>query len=186
MTQYQYSSLSPGPDNTRLLRLMPHENKCVPIECELFNYSLQDSNKGIHLYDALSYVWGSSEKPRSIFINQHELAITENLHAALLRLRDKNLERILWVDAVCINQADLQERAYQVRSMGKIYSKGSRVIVWLGEAADNSDQALEAIRVAVEKPAVDPSNREKQQTVLALLQRPWFRRIWVGDQRSII
>jgi len=137
---------------------MPHENESSPIECELFHYSLQDSSRGIHLYDALSYVWGSSEKRRSIFINKHELAVTENLHAALSHLRDKNLERILWVDAICINQADIQERSYQVRSMGKIYSKGSRVIVWLGEAVDNSDQALEAIRVAVENPVEDPAN----------------------------
>jgi len=60
------------------------------------------------------------------------------------------------------------------------------VIVWLGEAADKSDQALEAVRIAIEDLATNSSNKETQQAVLALLQRPWFRRIWVGDQCSII
>ncbi|KAF2179629.1 hypothetical protein K469DRAFT_445166, partial [Zopfia rhizophila CBS 207.26] len=52
-------------------------------------------------------------------------------------------------------------------------------LVWLGEAADNSDQALEEIRVAGSKRATNSSIHEIiQPAVLALFQRPWFRRIW--------
>ncbi|KAK3949482.1 hypothetical protein QBC32DRAFT_266659 [Pseudoneurospora amorphoporcata] len=54
--------------------------------------------------------------------------------------------------------------------MAKIYAKASRVIVWLGEEAAGSDQALEEIRIAAE---------DNKAGILALLQRPWFRRIWV-------
>ena len=67
------------------------------------------------------------------------------------------------------------------RSMAKVYGKASRVIIWLGERANNSNVALEAIRAAG-KPT-NTSNKEMiQQAILPLLQRPWFRRIWVRQQ----
>lgn len=180
MSQYRYKPLPPGPGSTRLLRLLPNEDETAPIECQLFDYSLQGSSKWTHLYEALSYVWGGSDRPCSISIDKHDLPVTANLHAALSQLRDRSIERIIWVDAICINQADLQERGHQVQSMAEIYSKAIRVIVWLGEAADNSDQALEGICVAAEKRSLKSMNRESiLQAILALLQRTWFRRIWV-------
>ena len=77
------------------------------------------------------------DKPRFVSIDKHDLPVTASLHAALLRLRNRSIERIIWVDAVCINQQDLKEREQQVHSMAKIYGKAKRVIVWLGEAAGN-------------------------------------------------
>jgi hypothetical protein len=169
---------------------MPHEDETAPIQCQLFDYSLQESGKGTHLYEALSSVWGDSDKPQYISMGKLELPITVNFHAALSRLRDRSIERIIWVDAICISQANVPERNYQVQLMAKIYSKASRVIAWLGETADDSDRALEAIRVAAEKQSVSASSNEtnqtiqqaSQQAILALLQRLWFRRIWVREQ----
>ncbi|OCL03806.1 HET-domain-containing protein, partial [Glonium stellatum] len=167
----------------RLLRLMPLENESTEgaeIQCELLEYSLQDPNKGTHLYEALSYTWGSSEKPRSVSIKGQNLAVTENLYTALLRLRDRSFERIIWIDAVCINQENLKEQGHQVQLMAEIYSKAIRVLVWLGETADNSDTAMERIRIAAENESTDSlNNKIIQQAIFALLQRPWFRRIWV-------
>ena len=178
MSQYCYSPLSRKPDSIRLLRLMPNKNDTADIRCKLFKYTLRESDKATHLYEALSYVWGGSDKPKSIFIDNRYLAVTLNLHAALLRLRDRDIPRTIWVDAVCINQEDKQEKEHQIQSMAKIYANASRVIVWLGERANNSDVALEAIRAAG-KPT-NTSNKEMiQQAILPLLQRPWFRRIWV-------
>jgi hypothetical protein len=111
------------------------------------------------------------------------LPVTTNLHAALSRLRDHSFERIIWVDAVCINQADLQERGHQVQSMAKIYRTANCVIIWLGETAKDSDRALEEIRVAAGEESTNSLNsKASQQAILALLQRPWFRRIWVREQ----
>ncbi|KAF2188764.1 HET-domain-containing protein [Zopfia rhizophila CBS 207.26] len=180
MSWYHYSSLLPGPDSIRLLRLMPHEDDAARIQCELFDYSLHESGKGTHMFEALSYVWGDPDKPLFISIGEHDLPVTTNLHAALSRLRDRSFERIIWVDAICINQEDLQERSRQVQLVAKIYSKANRVIVWLGETADNSDRALEEIRIAADEEYTNSSNSETiQQAIFALLQRPWFRRIWV-------
>ncbi|KAH6699918.1 heterokaryon incompatibility protein-domain-containing protein, partial [Leptodontidium sp. MPI-SDFR-AT-0119] len=183
MSQYHYSSLSLGPDCIRLLRLMPHKNESTErteIQCELFEYSLHNPGKGTHLYEALSYTWGGSDKPRSISIDKQNLDVTENLHAALLRLRDRSLERVLWIDAICINQENLKEQGQQVRLMAKIYSKATRVLVWLGETAENSDTALERMRIAADNGSPDSlDDKTIQQAILALLQRPWFQRIWV-------
>lgn len=181
MSQYRYSLPSLGSDNIRLLHLMPNKDETARIQCQICNYPLQKSDNGTHLYEALSYVWGGSEKPRSVFIGERYLPITANLHAALSRLRDRSFERIIWVDSVCINQEDQQEKTRQIQSMAKIYGQANRVIVHLGEAADDSDQALEDIRVAAEDESRNSSNRRKSQnSILKLLERPWFRRIWVS------
>jgi hypothetical protein len=71
--------------------------------------------------------------------------------------------------------------------MANIYAKASRVIVWLGEAADNSDNALEAIRRAAEELRANPSTHQTdQQDILTLLGREWFQRIWVSDRQPVI
>ena len=185
MSQYCYSPLLQTPDSIRLLRLMPNKNDTANIRCELFEYALRESGEKTLPYDALSYVWGGSDKRQSIFIDNQYSAVTLNLHAALLRLRDHDIPRIIWVDAVCINQEDEQEKEHQIQFMAKIYGKASHVIVWLGERADESDVALEAIRAAG-KPT-NTSNKEiTHQAILQLLQRLWFRRIWVRSRRSTI
>ncbi|KAL8347259.1 hypothetical protein RB601_003225 [Gaeumannomyces tritici] len=202
---------SPLPHHSiRLLRLMPHKDKEAPIRCQLFEYSLQEPGQGIHLYEALSYVWGSQENKLPIYIqstdkggcssatpttgDDHCLLVTANLHKALSCVRNRLLERVLWIDAVCIDQGNEDEKGRQVRSMAKIYANASRVIVWLGEAVDAGDQALEAIRMAAREhmdPTIyqpghqathahQPANSAiNRQAVLKLLQRPWFQRIWV-------
>jgi len=174
------SPLPPGNNRIRLLRLMPNRIETADIKCELFHYSLEPDNS-THLYDALSYVWGDLNKTVPIFVNEHVLSVTENLHAALVHLRDRSFERIIWVDALCIDQDNEKEKIQQIRIMARIYAQANRVIAWLGNAGDDSDQALEAIRRATENESANESN--SQQAIVALLQRPWFERIWVRDQK---
>jgi hypothetical protein len=95
----------------------------------------------------------------------------------------RDLVAPLWIDAVCINQDNEEEKEHQIQLMARIYSQANRLVVWLGETADDSDLALEEIRVARGKKSTDSSNNKKiQQAVLALLQRPWFRRMWVRER----
>jgi hypothetical protein len=146
---YCYSSLPEG--SIRLLRLLPpeDEDEHAPIKCELFDCALADS-ESTRPYEALSYVWGSESMSQSISIDGCDLSVRENLYAALSHLRDRSIERIIWIDAICINQGDLKEKGQQVQSMAKIYSKASRVIVWLGGATPDSGQALKEIRIAAD------------------------------------
>jgi Heterokaryon incompatibility protein (HET) len=67
-----------------------------------------------------------------------KIQITVNLDAALRRLRLPDQPRLLWVDAICINQGDIIERSRQVRIMRDIYANAKTVVVWLGEA-ENKD-----------------------------------------------
>nr|CDL70800.1 pseudo vic [Cryphonectria parasitica] len=187
-TMFAYRPLPDG--CIRLLRLMPHREKHAPIQCQLFDYHLLDSWRATHLYEALSYVWGSPNKCRSIFTDDGDLRVTENLHAALSWLRDRSLPRVIWVDAICINQSDTEERNRQVQLMAKIYAKANRVIVWLeeatpghgqaaGQATTDSDQALKSIEIAAEERSTSSNREANQQAVQKLLQQGWFRRIWV-------
>jgi hypothetical protein len=164
----------------RLLRLIPHEDENGPLQCRLEDYPLRKSGGGTHLYEALSYAWGGSEKPYCISIEGRNLPITANLYAALMHLRDRHMERIMWVDAICINQNNKEEQGHQIQYMAEIYSKASHVIVWLGEENEDSDQALEEIRLAAEKAPIKPLISEPaKQSMVKLLRRPWFERIWV-------
>lgn len=141
---------------------------------------LTQDTQGISFVRGLPYVWGSTDKPQSIVIDNHELLVTTNLHAALRRLRDCSIERVIWIDALCSNQESKDERARQIQLISKIYSQAARVVVWLGDAADNSDHALETTRTAAsiksKSSLREPSVRRE---IEKLLKRPWFRRIWV-------
>ena len=174
-TEYKYAVLPHG--SIRLLHLLPFEADEDPIKCQLFDYPIRNTGDRAGLYEALSYCWGSPAKPNRILIGDCYLPITASLYAALLQLRDHSIGRVIWVDAVCINQADLQERGHQVQSMAEIYSKANRVIVWLGEAEARDHGMFKAILAVGAKSSDLPG--DKQEAVHALLHRPWFQRIWV-------
>lgn len=75
--------------------------------------------------------------------------ITENLGAALRNFRLKERPRVLWADAVCINQADDEERGCQVQMMGKTYGKAGRTLVWLGDESEDSGRAINVLEVSL-------------------------------------
>jgi hypothetical protein len=178
MPFYQYSPLSNRLDDIRLLRILPAKTEEAEIRAELLEYSFADSRKSRHSYEALSYVWGDVNPPRKVFIDDDYLDVTPNLHSALVQLRDVNFPRIIWIDAICINQADTQEKELQIQSMAKIYGMAKGVVVWLGEAAEGSEAALAAIRAVGIKPNQFPA-KTISKAITSLLQRQWFQRIWV-------
>ena len=87
-----------------------------------------------------------------IRVNEGEFAIAVNLHDALVRLRDEDEDRILWIDAICINQDDKQECGHQVQQMASIYENARQVIIWLGEATNSTDLLFDSLR-ALERQA---------------------------------
>ncbi|KAL6790975.1 HET domain-containing protein [Trichoderma sp. SZMC 28012] len=123
------------PLEIRVLILHPGK-KGSPIECTLEHRRLGSSKAQ---FDALSYVWGSPAVTGEITCNNRRKSVGRNLYDALERLRLPDEERVLWIDALCINQADNQEKTQQVRLMGEIYSKARRVLIWLG-----NNEAIEA------------------------------------------
>jgi hypothetical protein len=98
-------------------------------------------------YEALSYVWGKEENPCFIILCRYRFAVTRNLAEALQHLRNPYHERMLWVDAICINQYDDEEKAAQVRSMHWIYESAKEVIAWLGPPDASSNLAYSTMNM---------------------------------------
>ncbi|UPK99291.1 hypothetical protein LCI18_010226 [Fusarium solani-melongenae] len=126
----------------RLLRL--ERGTSLPIQCSIFEAYLDQADTPID-YEALSYAWGNSEKSEVVIVNKRVLPVTENLYMALQHLRQEHIDRILWVDAVCIDQSNVAERGHQVTYMGSIYERADNVIVWLGSASENAGLLISAL-----------------------------------------
>lgn len=135
-----YTALISSRRQIRLVTLLSG-SPSTKICCKLSTVSLDDRP----YYQALSYVWSKVDNKKSIDLNGSGFSVTNNLHAALLRLRWPDRNRNLWIDAICINQNDEGERSQQIPLMGAIYSCSEEVIVWLGEASDDSDAAADLI-----------------------------------------
>lgn len=78
----------------------------------------------------MSYVWGNGSNLQAIQLNQERLWVTKNLSAALKALRSPDKARVLWVDALAINQSSFAERASQVKHMQRIYSCARDTLIW--------------------------------------------------------
>jgi hypothetical protein len=140
-------------------------------------------------YEALSYAWGDATLTHEILYagsaasRSGSLMVTTNCYNALQRLRFPDRTRALWLDAVCINQLDLEERSTQIGMMRAIYSSASQVVVYLGESHDDSDSVMRYLRdlhEPVDYPRQDitilPPSEEAWKSFFA---RPWFSRTWV-------
>ena len=179
---YRYSPLKHEHD-IRLLYLLPGSNE-APLSCSLRIVSLSE----IPDYEAVSYTWGEPIFSASIeCFSKGQLPITENLSKALYHLRLANRSRILWIDAICINQQDLVERSHQVTLLRDTFQKAKNVVVWLGEDTGDANEAFEILR------AIDPSSSsdvdimslvsaDRHGALENLLGRSWFRRIWVVQE----
>ncbi|EXL40291.1 hypothetical protein FOCG_17179 [Fusarium oxysporum f. sp. radicis-lycopersici 26381] len=144
----------------RLLKLFQAKNINDPIKCRLDVFEL-----GEHLppYEALSYCWGGNDQRREISCNGECFKTTENLFLAMAHLRNDNADRLLWIDAICINQANLEERKSQVLLMGKIYSEATKVVVWLGSnpGSDGVNHVFELVEKYPKFQRVKASRRVK-------------------------
>jgi len=175
-----YSLLEHG--SIRLLELLPKKDDPEQLRAKLREYPLRNIEDLSHPYEALSYVWGSENKPRYIVIGDQKLNITQNLYTALQHLQHHSYSRILWIDAICIDQTNLKDKEHQIPFMAEIYAKARCVLVWLGGPEDDGDRALEAICLAGESSPGLLQEQSIQESILKLLQRPWFQRIWVRNE----
>ncbi|KAI7040584.1 hypothetical protein KC332_g6250 [Hortaea werneckii] len=97
------------------------------VKCNLVTRQAEDLQE----YLCLSYVWGDVGDPATIQVNTQKKPVTRNLHMAMRRLRAHGYHGALWIDALCINQADIEEKSIQVSRMSSTYAKAQRVFVWL-------------------------------------------------------
>jgi hypothetical protein len=194
MALYKYRPIDLDRPAIRLLRLL-RGNLADDIHCHIFNGWLNQSGGGIP-YDALSYTWGTTEKLAKLIVNGGIIYVTFNLYTALQHLRFEDEDRILWIDAICIDQDNIQERRHQVQQMGRIYKAAERVVIWLGQGTKETDLVMDFMKqlhdrnVSVEgdwRPSAQirlDHVKEDQIAILrdgmeVILTRSWFRRIWI-------
>ncbi|KAI4957284.1 hypothetical protein J4E86_005758 [Alternaria arbusti] len=115
-------------DFIRVLRLQPGDND-HDINCGLEIVDIEQS-KGS--YEAISYVWGDPNDTVEVQCDGLRVPITISLADALRNFRHTSEPRVLWADALCINQKDDQEKGHQVKRMGEVYANAKRTLVWLG------------------------------------------------------
>lgn len=220
MTDYHYDPL-PDDGCIRTVAIHPgesHEDIVVSLTCAPFDPDRPP------LYEALSYVWGSNENPQYIQVANQlseaspesfpdssyhgtaRLSVTQNLAVALRHLRLLDKPRVMWIDAICINQRDNPEKGLQVAKMGDIYSKASRVVVWLGPAQNDSHLAMETMGwlgsqiemnwqddamksapgasdpTVADRGVILPVKGELWRPIFELLSRPWFDRLWIRQE----
>lgn len=189
-TKFTYKNLT-ATDSIRLLLLQPSAGSDDnEIQCKLLHTSLSECEDNLTFqYIALSYVWGDETIQGKIFVDGTEFHVTINLFRALRSIRHESKELPLWVDALCINQKDMKERAQQVRFMGSIYASARNTIIYLGESDVESDRALEALKDTTFSVS-SPGSYEYNQTirsciVSSILSRTWFSRVWVLQELAL-
>jgi hypothetical protein len=163
-------------------------------------------------YAALSYAWGIPSSTYALLVSAHLLQVQENLYRALQSLHTRRFQVPVWIDALCINQSDGEEKNHQIPLMRNIYSQASTVLVWLGEASKIEEKALRALPTIVAAlDRVDPSlalwnahhNPSERldilfaelglpdpksniwPTISGLLTRSWFKRLWVLQEVTL-
>lgn len=197
---YQYSPLKESKGEIRLLELFSGDFS-EDIRCSISHATLASTLE----YTALSYTWGDPKIRKAIVVDGQRLEVTVNLFDALRHLRSSQKTRTLWVDAVCINQGDLEERSKQVLRMRDIYTFAETVEVWLGPADDDDCAAMALVKnlgATVSDPEeslakgfsedehafMDIFEGAEPEVVRALGQlfkRPWWSRVWVVQELSL-
>jgi hypothetical protein len=192
----KYKPLRRGSGEIRLIILQPAESSTTKVECKILHTTL---TSGIE-YIALSYAWGDPNLRRPIFIDSHQVEVTNNLEDALRQFRRRDSPISLWVDAICINQEDLDERSHQVQIMKDIYSTAVGVFAWIGRADSASSLAYNFIGELVTKVLEDNSSATQDtsawiaqhvspllehgaiRALADILHRPWFSRAWIVQE----
>ena len=205
MEPYQYGDLptdEKGGIYIRLVQFHPPEQKTgKPPPCSITEHPLSDCPK----YEAVSYFWGLPPHEGQIICDGKAVKVPSNLYAFLSHMGLKSANRKFWIDSICINQANNDEKSSQVAEMRNIYAKAGLTLVWLGEEADYSTAALKfAARCSEALSDLDPKTATKRSlryqlrtysefslfsnnwyAFFKLLDRDWFLRAWIVQEVAL-
>lgn len=181
-SRFRYEPLNTEKHEIRVLKFIynsEHNMLCGTLK----HVSLAD----LFDYFALSYTWGGQEATEKIFLDGKALSITPNLASALRSTMIAGLglnSKVIWVDAICINQEDIEERSQQVRRIPGIYGR-AETIIWLGAEDKGSLEAVDLLQeLGCRNYSLDDNVQRARlgsrlATVQQLLQRPWWNRLWI-------
>ncbi|TID14537.1 hypothetical protein E2P81_ATG08489 [Venturia nashicola] len=183
-------------DTIRVLIIEPGALE-TPIRCRLAHQRLGEKLP----YEALSYVWGPESPAYEITVNGNVFVIRENLYHALQQLRLETRSRMLWVDAISINQKDVPERNHQVQQMKRIYESANRTLVWLGrpqikdqnaaqlllgaEEANQKDPKIDVVKFITDQLCPIVSSCSMNKALSAFFSNDWFTRVWIIQEFAV-
>lgn len=149
-------------------------------------------------YQAVSYRWSDATPTASIVIDGSHLKMPSSDLEGLRAFRVPQKPRFLWLDALCINQKDFEERESRVPMMGDIYANATETIIWLGRDSANVREAIRISDTIWQRVTScrDSNAKEMEQTLRdivipdvgdlsvldAIFNRPWFSRVWVYQE----
>lgn len=170
---FEYNALAKGSSTIRLIELEPGDAGS-PIRCQLRDHDLLLETTS---YEALSYEWGELKEREWIWVNDCRFYIQPNLQHALHALRARKSLRV-WIDAICIDQSNNEERAHQVNMMADIYRNASCVIAWIGPSTDDEEPAFDYL---ANPKRLEPSD-EEFRALLELACNSYWHRAWIRPE----
>ena len=193
-SRYRHQKLTSS-NKVRLLRLYPAGPSQSTIDGELHETDLIRPSSDPHEFHAVSWCWGKGAANRSLRLRSEDkmfsFPISENLESALRGLRYEDQDRLLWIDAICIDQDDITERNEQVPKMDQIYGQAVQVCIWLGEGNPESKMALDFIKSKVlslwkfDELCENTDFAPHWAALIRLMSRPWFSRRWVVQEIAL-
>lgn len=196
MDPYTYEPLS-TPDSIRVIALEPSLDRNATLHCKIIHVDREKVVRGdsqLSHYEPVSYVWGKAPFFSHSLIcgsGQKRLAITPNVDEILRTLRKPTKARYLWIDAICLNQMDLEEKSNQVSLMADIFAQGRKTHVYMSFSKPMQG-ALNMLHRIAQYESTDralPSDLDQQrrdlEDVVYLLCNPWFGRRWTLQEVAL-
>lgn len=155
-----------------------------------------DHNRQLRItYEAISYCWGAPIFGHHVTVNELPYPITQSLYLGLQNIRFPDRSHYVWVDALCINQHNLDERAMQVSNMRDIFQKARRVLVWLGDCSSDTAFALDSCGDLGNEGFAQNAEFDKMSIQICIshstgllyglvhmFNRSWYQRIWIRQE----
>lgn len=176
---FTYSPLL-RPDSLRLLKVQPNLDKATGHIC----IELQEATRDTP-YRCLSYMWGDQTERRAIRVNACKMLIGKSLFEFFEVARLKFANEDLWVDAVCINQEDNEEKSVQVQRMGRTYTGAVEVLIWLGrnpsivEYFEWINRPRTILEQLLKYLHLDATPKTLRTPIIEFVSHPYWRRAWI-------
>ena len=188
LAPYKYRNL-PSDKHIRVLRLEPSSEHDDPIRCRLEEMVLDDDDHELAAFDALSYSWDSPELSRPIECDGQRFFVTRSCESAMRHLRHQDIECTLWIDVICIDQSNDDEKSVQVGLMGDVYRLATNVFIWLGEDEDPDGGGLADLKALfdAQRDGIDleigrDDNTKRFETLNKMMKHKWWTRMWTFQE----
>lgn len=178
----------------RLIELAPGTGT-QPVHVKLSIHELTDSPP----FDAISYVWGDETQRGKLQCNGRTLLVTKSLDAALKRVRLPDKPRLVWADAICINQSDDIEKAHHVAFMRKVYRSARLVLICMGNDPDGAGPDIVSLLESHSKREGYPNLKDmpvlhssdatfldpRWKSLAIVMSNIWWQRAWTLQESGV-